>query len=73
MADADGYNVYRSTSEGGPYELIAANHITDYAVYADLGLINDVTYYYVVRSVTNGTESLNSNEVSATPRARKRI
>jgi len=73
VADADGYNVYRSTSEGGPYELIAANHITDYAVYADLGLINDVTYYYVVRSVTNGTESLNSNEVSATPRARKRI
>jgi hypothetical protein len=64
---ADSYNVYRSTSQGGPYQLIAEGHVTDYAVYADFGLTNDVTYYYVVRSVTNGEQSLDSNEASATP------
>ena len=35
---ADGYNIYRSTTPGGPYSSIAEDHMTDYAVYADFGL-----------------------------------
>ena len=61
------YNVYRGTSPGGPYDLIAAGHVTGYAVYADFGLVNGTTYYYVVTSVAGGVESLPSNEASATP------
>ena len=29
---ADGYNVYRGTTQSGPYELIVTGHQTDYAV-----------------------------------------
>ena len=69
---ANAYNIYRGTAAGGPYSLIAEGHVTDYAVYADFGLTNGVTYFYVVRSVGNGTESLDSNEASATPSVRSR-
>ena len=72
VAGTDNYNIYRSTTEGGPYTLVKAGHVTTYCVYADFGLTNDVTYYYVVTSVTNGVGSLNSNEASATPQARIR-
>jgi fibronectin type 3 domain-containing protein len=72
VAGADNYNIYRSTTQGGPYTLVKAGHVTTYCVYADFGLTNDVTYYYVVTSVTNGVESLYSNEASATPQARRR-
>ena len=72
VEDSESYNVYRSTAAAGPYSLLAEGHVTDYAVYADFGLTNGVTYYYVVRSVSNGVESLDSNEASATPFARRR-
>ena len=67
VAGAESYNIYRSTTPGGSYTLIAEGHVSGYAVYADFGLINGVTYYYVVTSVTDGIESLHSNEASATP------
>ncbi|KPJ91372.1 MAG: hypothetical protein AMJ53_11800, partial [Gammaproteobacteria bacterium SG8_11] len=67
VAGADSYNVYRGTTQGGPYNLIVQGHVTDYAVYADFGLTNGVTYYYVVTSITAGVESQFSNEASATP------
>jgi PKD repeat protein len=70
VAGAEGYNVYRSTTQGGPYTLIAADVQTDYCAYADFGLTNDVTYHYVVTSVTGGVESLHSNQASATPSER---
>ena len=69
---ADSYNIYRSQTPGGPYTLIAAGHVTAFAAYADFGLVNGVTYYYVVTSVTGGLESLNSNEASGTPAGRTR-
>ena len=68
---ADSYNVYRSGSQGGPYDLIAAGHQTDYAVYADSGLTDGQTYCYVITSV-GGVESLSSNEACATPTASRR-
>ena len=66
------YNVYRSTSISGHYSLIAACHVTDYCTYLDPDVVNNTAYFYVVRSVANGLESLNSNEISITPQARQR-
>ncbi len=70
VAGADSYNIYRSTTPGGPYALIASGHVCDYCAYYNPGLTNGVTYYYVVTSVNGGSESLSSNEASATPQAR---
>jgi PKD repeat protein len=64
---ASAYNVYRGTSPGGPYQLISAGHLCSYCAYADYGLTNGTTYYYVVTSIAGGVESLFSNEASATP------
>jgi PKD repeat protein len=72
VTGAQSYNVSRSRTQGGPYTSLATGHVCDYCAYADFGLTNGVTYYYVVTSVTGGAESLSSNEASATPRARSR-
>jgi glycosidase/fibronectin type 3 domain-containing protein len=67
VADADGYNLYRSPLSGGGWvkvnmELIASPD------FVDTGLQNARTYYYVVTAVDGfGNESAYSNEVSALP------
>jgi hypothetical protein len=64
-AGATGYNVLSSTNQGGPYSLVANVNTTSYA---NTGLVNATTYYYVV-SASNGVNlSSNSFEVNATPR-----
>ena len=71
--DAVTYNIYRSTTQGGPYSLIQEGHVTTYCAFADLGLANNITYYYVVRWVNAaGIVSPESNEANATPTARTR-
>jgi glucose/arabinose dehydrogenase/PKD repeat protein len=66
-ADLAGYDVYRSTTAGGGYIKVNAQRLTT-SSYANTGLTNGTTYYYVVRAVdTGGQESANSGEVSATP------
>ncbi|UCE39148.1 MAG: right-handed parallel beta-helix repeat-containing protein [Thermoplasmata archaeon] len=44
--DVRGYNVYRSTTEGGPYEFINSTFLVTY--YVDRGLLDKTTYYYVI-------------------------
>ena len=62
------YNIYRNTTQGGPYTLVKTGHTSSYCTYADFGLVNGTTYYYRVTSVDEaGLESLYSNEASATP------
>ena len=57
-----GYNVYRSTIAGGPYNQVSSSLLTSSA-YVDTGLINGTTYYYVVTAETSsGTMSPNSPE-----------
>ncbi|WP_051217137.1 fibronectin type III domain-containing protein [Paenibacillus assamensis] len=59
---AQSYNVYRSTSVGGPYQVIASN-VTS-TTYTDKAVINNKTYHYVVTSVNEFGESVYSPEVS---------
>ncbi len=67
--DTAGYDVYRSTSMGGPYNLANVGLVA-LSQYTDNGLINDTTYYYVVTaSDLSGNESLAGIEASATPEA----
>jgi beta-galactosidase len=63
---ASSYNIKRANVSGGPYTTIA-----NYAAisYADTGLSNGSTYYYVVSALNIYGESTNSVEISATPAA----
>ncbi len=63
---AVGYNVYRSTSNGGPYTQIHSN-LDGSLSYADTTVMSGKTYFYVVTAVdAYGGESLNSPQVRAT-------
>ncbi len=70
-APVRGYNLYRGIQPGayGP-EPINARPLSG-TTFQDAGVTNDVTYYYVVRSVGTDRppwrESADSNEVSVTP------
>jgi len=69
ITGATSYNVYRSTTTGGPYVKIG-NTTSTYCVYIDLTVTNGVTYFYVIRPCdSTGAELLQSNECSGTPRA----
>ncbi len=64
--DLDSYNVYRSTSTGGPYTLIASG-LAD-SEYIDNTVVTGTAYYYVVTAVdTSELESSHANEVYALP------
>lgn len=63
-AGATSYNLKRATVSGGPYGTLAS--LTT-ASYSDAGLVNGITYYYVVSALNAGGEGVNSREVSATP------
>ena len=59
-----GYNVYRSTSSGGPYSKIAS--LDPNTSYTDGSVTNGSTYYYVTTAVdSSNQESANSNQAQA--------
>jgi hypothetical protein len=60
-----GYNVYRATTNGGPYSKINSGLIT-VASYTDTSVSGATTYYYVSTSVdSTGIESAYSNQATA--------
>jgi acid phosphatase type 7 len=59
-------SIYRSTSSGGPFALVAT--ISAATSYNNSGLTSGTTYYYFVTAVTSAGESAASNEASATAR-----
>jgi hypothetical protein len=61
---ATSYTVKRGTVSGGPYATLGTPTAT---TYADSGLTNGTTYYYVVSATNAGGTSANSSEVAATP------
>jgi hypothetical protein len=63
-----GYEVLRSDTAGGPYEVIATVTTNSYG---DATVAEGATYFYVVRALdTSFNRSVNSNEVSGTAAAR---
>jgi hypothetical protein len=63
-----GYEVLRSDTDGGPYNVIAL--VTDTG-YTDTSVFENETYYYVVRAVdTASNRSANSDQVTATAELR---
>jgi fibronectin type 3 domain-containing protein len=67
VAGASGYRLKRATVSGGPY-MIAGDDLTATS-FADTGLTNGTTYYYVISAFNAGGESANSAPVSAEPQA----
>ncbi|MFS1514775.1 kelch repeat-containing protein [Chengkuizengella sp. SCS-71B] len=65
VENAEYYILKRSTTSGGPYEVID-NEIFD-STLVDMNVENGTTYYYVVSAVNAVGESENSNEASVTP------
>jgi fibronectin type 3 domain-containing protein len=62
-AGITGNKVYRSTTSGGPYSLVATLSAT--TSYSDsANLTRGTTYFYVVTAVSSGGESGNSNQAS---------
>jgi thermitase len=62
--DFNHYSVYRSSTSGGPYTLIASPQSN---AYPDTGLSADTTYYYVVSAVDNAdNEGMQSTETAGT-------
>lgn len=60
-----GYNVYRGTQSGGPYEAISTGNGTG-TTYTDSTVQSGQTYYYVVTAVDSaGIESVFSNQAQA--------
>jgi fibronectin type 3 domain-containing protein len=64
--NATNYHVKRATTTGGPYTQISAPTA---ARFADTGLTDGITYFYVVSAVNSAGESANSSEASAKPAA----
>ena len=63
---ATSYEVYRSSTQGGPYTSQVGQGTTG-LTYTDSGLANGTRYYYVVRAVNEFGRSPVSTEASAVP------
>jgi polygalacturonase len=63
-AGATGYNLMRSTTNGGPYGLVASTGVTNYS---DAAVIPGTTYYYVVSATNTFGQSPNSIQAGAVP------
>jgi fibronectin-binding autotransporter adhesin len=61
---ATGYNVKRSTTNGGSYTVIATN--VAILPFVDSGVVNGTNYYYVVSAInSHGESATNSSQVNA--------
>ncbi|HXJ91311.1 MAG TPA: fibronectin type III domain-containing protein [Terriglobia bacterium] len=60
-----GYNVYRSTTTGGPYTKLTSTAVTGTS-YTDSSVTAGSTYYYVATALVGTSESGYSTQASAT-------
>jgi polygalacturonase len=65
VSGASSYNLYRGTSNGGPYPTEIVGLAT--TNYLDNAVTNGTTYFYVVTAVVSGIESANSLPANAAP------
>ncbi|HVB09740.1 MAG TPA: fibronectin type III domain-containing protein [Bacillota bacterium] len=68
VVGASGYYVYQTTSANGTFSVLNSSPVTTPS-YADTGLVPGLTYYFNVRSVTNGAIGNPSAIASATTAA----
>lgn len=68
-AFADGYEIFRSTTNGGPYSSIATVNGRTTVTYTDTTTAFSTTYYYVVKATKNNWRSANSNQASVTTKS----
>jgi len=59
-----GYNVYRSTTNGGPYTQVTSTPVTG-TTYTDTSVTALTTYYYVVTALVGSSQSGYSSQASA--------
>jgi hypothetical protein len=66
---ADGYEVYRGTESGGPYERVGIVEGRTATSFVDGGVGQNATYYYVVRATDDGRKvsPASSQAQAATP------
>jgi len=63
VGDADFYEVLRAATSGGPYTEVGQTSAT---TFTDTNVVEDTTYFYVVRAVdASFNRSVNSNQVEA--------
>ena len=62
---ATSYSVKRSTTQGGPYTVIATDLTTN--SYVDKNVVAGTNYYYIITAKLSDTQSIDSNEVTASP------
>lgn len=63
---ADGYELFRSTTDGGPYSSIGNVSGRTNVTYTDTTVTFSTTYHYVVRATRNLWRSADSNQTSIT-------
>jgi hypothetical protein len=68
---ATGYNLKRSTTDGGPYTTIASNIAEP--TFRDTGLTSGTTYYYVVSTISGKGESVDSPQIILNPPATQKL
>jgi len=68
VATANGYNVLRSTTNGGPY-IIVSTYKGTHPLYEDTSVTNGIKYYYVVSAINQAGTGKNSAQKTATPSA----
>lgn len=66
---ADGYEVARSTTVGGPYTVVGTVSGQATTIFINATLAFSTTYSYVVRATKNSWRSANTAEVSRTTRS----
>jgi fibronectin type 3 domain-containing protein len=64
---AQGYNVLRATTSGGPYTLVSSWNASTYPHFTDNTVVNGTTYYYVIAATNQAGTGPNSAEVTAKP------
>ncbi|MGH3104948.1 MAG: hypothetical protein ACRDN6_12715 [Gaiellaceae bacterium] len=63
---ADGYEIFRSATSGGPYSSIGTVSGRTTTTYADTTVTFSTTYHYVVQATRNAWRSVNSAQASVT-------
>lgn len=63
---ADGYQIFRSVTNGGPYTSQGTVAGRTTLTFTDSTILPSTTYYYVVQSTKNNWRSVNSTQVSIT-------